>query len=98
LGSTPQAAGKCPRVKSIHWILFTYYKPLKWGYSTNDKKVAGTLAIYSQNYLFLKHILKLEKQNQQIIDQNQEIIEQNKHNTEQNKQIIDLLIEIKNKL
>jgi len=25
LGSTPQAAGKCPRVKSIHWILFTYY-------------------------------------------------------------------------
>ena len=28
MGTTPQAAGKCPRVKSIHWILFTYYKEL----------------------------------------------------------------------
>ena len=23
--STPQVVGKCPRVNSIHWILFTYY-------------------------------------------------------------------------
>jgi len=46
---------------------------LSWGgdYSSN----IATVAIYSQNYLFLKHILKLEKQNQEIIEQNQQIID-----------------------
>jgi len=67
------------------------HSPLKGGDFTPGMTAGNSVAIYSQNYLFLKHILKLEKQNQ-------EIIEQNKHNTEQNKQIIDLLIEIKNKL
>jgi len=76
--------------------------------ATNDKSI---LAIYSQNYLFLKHILKLEKQNQEIIEQNkqtieqnQEIIEQGKRDTEQNQkiieqnqQIIDLLAKIESK-
>jgi len=50
----------------------------------------ATMAIYSQNYLFLKHILKLEKQNQ-------EIIEQNKQTINQNQQIIDLLAKIESK-
>jgi len=59
--------------------------------------VTTNMAIYSQNYLFLKHILKLEKQNQEIIEQGKRDTEQNQKIIEQNQQIIDLLAKIESK-
>jgi len=48
-------------------IDFRNNKTLNWGDTSDSKNAAASLAMYSQNYLFLKHILKLEKQNQEII-------------------------------
>ncbi len=44
-------------------------------YSYQEKY--ATIAMYNQNYLFLKHMLNLEEQNKQIIDLLTQIVRQN---------------------
>ena len=44
------------------------------------KRQYASIAMYNQNYLFLKHILNLEEQNKQIIDLLTQIVKQNHSN------------------
>jgi len=76
---------------------FRHKKELKLKDIGPNQGSAAEFAMYSQNYLFLKHILKLEKQNQEIIEQNKQTLEQNQEIINQNQQIIDLLAKIESK-
>lgn len=52
MGTTPQAAGKCPRVKSIHWILFTYYNE-----ALVNKTLGGTNIPTVKKYITIKKMI-----------------------------------------